>query len=136
MNGQSHPGFDSVRLLIRHLSNPEAQRALLTALLTGTAWRVQFVEKQVSADGHHSDLPRTMARMLHSLRDSTTVLTLVHDRLSSNPQAREPMVHAMPVLARLLDETTRAQRVLQTVYDHDSTSTPQTTESMQPISSL
>ncbi len=119
MNGQSHPGFDSIRLLIRHLSNPEAQRALLTALLSGTAWRVHFVNS-TEGNNHHpaaTDAPRTMARVLHAVRESSTALTLANDRLASNPQAREPIVHVMPVLAKLVDETSQAQRALQHVYE-------------------
>ena len=125
MNGQSHPGFDSIRLLIRHLSNPEAQRSLLTALLAGTAWRILH-------SGHHSptgtdspvDTPRTMNRVLNTLRESSTVLTLVHDRLSSNPHAREPIVHALPVLAKLLDEASQAQRALQHAYEQQHQTQP------------
>jgi len=51
--GQSQPDFDSIRLLVRHLPNKNAQESLLHAFTTGTAWQFTQpdMELDVNADG-------------------------------------------------------------------------------------
>ena len=51
--GQSQPDFDSIRLLLRHLPNKEAQASLLKTFTMGTTWQFACpdMELDVNADG-------------------------------------------------------------------------------------
>jgi transcriptional regulator with XRE-family HTH domain len=51
--GQSQPDFDSIRLLVRHLPNRDAQQALLQVFTMGTTWQFACpdMELDVNADG-------------------------------------------------------------------------------------
>ena len=40
INGESEPDFDSIRLILHHLPDPNAQLAILTAFIAGTPWTV------------------------------------------------------------------------------------------------
>jgi len=95
--GQSQPDFDSIRLLLRHLPNREAQQSLLNAFTMGTNWQFACpdMELDVNADGKIDaadaldasiDAVHTSARNLKQLRaafrdgkaDADEVLELVH----------------------------------------------------------
>ncbi|MBL4700899.1 MAG: helix-turn-helix transcriptional regulator [Phycisphaeraceae bacterium] len=54
INGESEPDFDSIRLILHHLSDTDAQLAILTAFIAGTPWTVtQTVgDLDVNQDGH------------------------------------------------------------------------------------
>lgn len=51
--GQSQPDFDSIRLLVRHLPNKEAQESLLNVFTMGTTWQFACpdLELDINADG-------------------------------------------------------------------------------------
>ena len=51
--GQSQPDFDSIRLLVRHLPNKDAQESLLNTFTMGTKWQFARpdMELDVNADG-------------------------------------------------------------------------------------
>lgn len=51
--GQSQPDFDSIRLLVRHLPNKQAQESLLKTFTMGTTWQFACpdMELDVNADG-------------------------------------------------------------------------------------
>ena len=53
LRGDSQPEFDSIRLLVRHLKEPRAVEALLTAFIAGAPWRFQRTETQldINRDG-------------------------------------------------------------------------------------
>ena len=40
INGESEPDFDSIRLILHHLTDSNAQLAILTAFMAGTPWTV------------------------------------------------------------------------------------------------
>ena len=40
INGESEPDFDSIRLILHHLPDIDAQLAILTAFIAGTPWTV------------------------------------------------------------------------------------------------
>jgi transcriptional regulator with XRE-family HTH domain len=51
--GQSQPDFDSIRLLVRHLPNKDAQELILQTFTMGTTWQFARpdLELDVNADG-------------------------------------------------------------------------------------
>ena len=51
--GQSQPDFNSIRLLVRHLPNKDAQETLLQTFTMGTTWQFARpdLELDVNADG-------------------------------------------------------------------------------------
>ncbi len=51
--GQSQPDFNSIRLLVRHLPNKEAQESLLQTFTMGTTWQFARpdLELDINADG-------------------------------------------------------------------------------------
>ncbi len=53
ISGASEPDFNSIRLLLRHLPNPQAQQALLSMFTAGTAWQTFHVEAEldINQDG-------------------------------------------------------------------------------------
>ncbi len=53
VSGQSQPDFDSIRMLVRHLPNPEAQEAILAIFASGTPWTFTHAELEldVNQDG-------------------------------------------------------------------------------------
>lgn len=48
INRESQPDFDSIRLLVRHLPQPQAQEAILAVFTAGCHW--QFTHAQVDLD--------------------------------------------------------------------------------------
>ena len=54
INRESQPDFDSIRLLMRHLPNPDAQEALLAVFAAGSNWQFAYAEMDldVNHDGH------------------------------------------------------------------------------------
>lgn len=103
--GQSQPDFDSIRLLVRHLPNKEAQESLLNAFTMGTAWQFACpdMELDVNADGkidaadaldasieavHCSvkNLKKIRAAFCDGKADADEVLELIHLLQSTSSQ--------------------------------------------------
>lgn len=53
ISGDSEPPFNSIRMLVRHLPNPAAQREILATFVAGTPWYVfeSNAELDVNRDG-------------------------------------------------------------------------------------
>jgi hypothetical protein len=113
MGGQSQPDFETIRLLVRHIRNPDAQRALLTAFTAGTAWQMRYQDEDldVNGDGHidANDALDASIRMVRSAGDS---LGQIREACRESPPNETHITEAVRVLEEVIHQCCVTQGVL------------------------
>ncbi len=111
--GQSQPDFNAIRLLIRHLPNPQAQDALISLLTTGTGWRLtrQILDLDVNHDGRvdTDDALDAAIRAVHAAGDS---LRAVRDSARDGVVSREEAVALIAQLNEVIGQSELVQEVM------------------------
>ncbi len=109
---QSQPDFESIRLLIRLLPSPRAQKELLNALLGGSAWSASRteVELDVNRDGV-IDRDDALAAALASVQAVTQSLSQIH-AAARRPMTAQETLQTVAHLDRAVRHGTLTQRVL------------------------
>lgn len=80
IRGEAQPSFDTIRLLMRHLRNREAQAALLGTFTASTPWRFYTadVEAEISREGA-VDLREAMESTLDTIRSAAQAMAEIRD---------------------------------------------------------
>ncbi len=80
IRGESQPDFDSIRLLVRHLPNVQAQGAILAAFTVGTTWRMynHELDLDVNQDGI-IDASDAVDASINAVRAASRSLSQVRD---------------------------------------------------------
>ena len=111
--GQSQPDFETIRLLVRHIRNSDAQRALLTAFTAGTAWQMRYLHENldVNHDGRvdANDALDASIRLVRAAGDS---LGRIRDACRDTPPTRVHAAEAVKVLEEVIHQCCITQQVL------------------------
>jgi transcriptional regulator with XRE-family HTH domain len=121
VRGESQPDFDAIRLLVRHLKNPQAVEALLSAFIAGTAWRYYNLEGEldVNKDGT-IDASDALDASIEAVRSAARSLAQVRDACRDGLLPRETVIE----LVALLNDVIRHCSVTQQVLVHMSETRP------------
>jgi len=119
--GQSQPHFDSIRLLVRHLSNPAAQRALLTAFTAGTAWQMRYYDGDldVNQDGR-IDANDALDSAINVVRAAGKSLSTIRDACQGGLPDRDLSKAAIEVLEEAVHQCCVTQQVLVNITDRSA----------------
>ena len=113
VRGESQPDFDSIRLLVRHLKNPQAVQAILCAFTAGSGWQFSQNngELDVNRDGriNAADALDTSIDAVHSAARS---LEQVRESCRSGAISRETAVQLLALLNQVIRQCTTTQQIL------------------------
>lgn len=111
--GDSEPDFNSVRLLIRHLKNAQAQEALLSVITSGTDYRVRrdHLDPDVNRDGK-VDADDALDAAIHTVHSAGESLTKVRESLADGKIDRREVVKLMSTLNDVVRHSALVQEVL------------------------
>lgn len=103
IRGEAQPSFDTIRLLMRHLRNREAQAALLAAFTASTPWRFYTADAELSITPEGAvDVRDALESALESLRSAgqsmTAILDATRDRAINEGEAEQLVQHANRVI--------------------------------------
>lgn len=110
---ESQPDFNSVRLLLRHLTHPKAQEALLNAFASGTSWQFLHneLELDVNSDGR-VDVDDAMDASCSAVQGASQSLQGVRAACKGRMPSAEDTLEMIALLNQVIRQCTIAQRVL------------------------
>ena len=114
VNRESQPDFDSIRLLVRHLPDPRGQEALLSVILAGTPWRLEYEEHDldVNHDGQ-IDAEDALDSCIESVRHSADGLARLRANTGEDGQLdSDTTLKVLSILQRVTKNAAIATRVL------------------------
>ncbi len=116
INGESEPDFDSIRLILHHLPDPQAQLAILTAFIAGTPWTVtqNAGELDVNNDGRvgTEDALDAAIQCVSVASDSLQqIRTACRDGKVSQAEA----AHVAQLLADVINQCSITQQVVMSI---------------------
>ena len=113
INGQSQPDFDSVRLLVRLLPNPQAQKALLSTFAAGTAWTFTStqLELDVNQDGQ-VDAEDALDASCQTVKTAGQSLIEVRDACRGKRLTADDTIALIAQLNHVVGQCTITQRIL------------------------
>jgi transcriptional regulator with XRE-family HTH domain len=110
--GQSQPDFDSIRLLVRHLPDPQAQEEILQAFTTGTDWQCSRleIELDINQDGvvDSEDAIDATIEAVHAAGESLKCIR----RKMHHPMTAEETLETVSLLNAVMRHCSVTQRVL------------------------
>lgn len=109
---QSQPDFESIRLLVRLLPSPRAQKEILNAFLAGSAWSASRTEMEmdVNRDGV-IDRDDALTAALVSVQSVTQSLSQIHTA-AQRPMTTQETMQTVAHLDHAVQHSTLTQRVL------------------------
>ncbi|MFW6060471.1 MAG: helix-turn-helix domain-containing protein [Phycisphaeraceae bacterium] len=111
--GESQPDFNSIRLLLRHLSDPQAQQALLAAFAAGTPW--QFVHHDDPLDVNNDGQLNTddaLDAAIAVMQTSARSLQQVREAARDHQLTGDETVRAVSALNHTISRCALTQRIL------------------------
>lgn len=121
IRGEAQPSFDTIRLLMRHLRNREAQAALLAAFTVSTPWRFSAddvdieIPRESGAD-IHVDLESALRTLQATIRSMSTIHDAAGDRSLSDNETEQLMrdtqavIRASTLLQKNIQSLSEARR--------------------------
>ncbi len=115
---ETEPDFNAVRLLLRHLPRPEAQRAILTAFLAGTPWRFDRIEPDldINNDGR-IDANDALDASIELVQSAGESLRRIRHACLQIPMPEKEATLAIDILDRVVRQCCLTQQVLSRVCD-------------------
>ncbi|MBI1370469.1 MAG: helix-turn-helix domain-containing protein [Planctomycetes bacterium] len=113
IRGESEPDFNAVRLLVRHLHNPLAVEALLSAFVAGTAWRCYNLEAEldVNADGK-IDIDDALDSAIAAVRGAGRSLSAVRKASIDGVVDQDESIELVAILNDVIRQCSITQQVL------------------------
>lgn len=122
IKGESEPSFNTVRMLIRHLPDTEAQRAILASFIAGTDWQFYSLtaELDLNQDGviDHEDALDACIESVHSAGEA---LSRIRVSTGDSPEKRTRDDELVHLLADVIRHSTAAQRILVHMFERRKT---------------
>ena len=113
MAGHSHPDFETIRLLVRHVRNPDAQRALLTAFTAGTAWQMRYLDEDLDVNGDGCiDANDALDASIRMVRSAGNSLGRIREACREAPPSKPLAIEAVTVLEEVIHQCCVTQQVL------------------------
>ncbi len=111
--GQSQPDFDSIRLLVRHLPNKEAQELLLNTFTMGTTWQFARpeLELDVNADGK-IDAADALDASIEAVHSSAKNLKTLRAAFRDGKADADEVLELIHLLQHTASQCTITQQVL------------------------
>ena len=122
MGRESQPDFDSIRLIVRHLPDQEAQRAIIAAFTGGTAWHFDHQSAEdldLNRDGR-VDADDALDASIRLVRSAGNALVLIREASSSQNLTREDVAAVINVLNRMVQHCSIAQQVLVRLWEENT----------------
>lgn len=118
INGQTQPPYDAVRLLVRHLPEPRAQRILLLYTIRGTPWQLRGPHDTLDVNGDGDiDSNDALDSMIRIVRQASLSLAQIRDALREKPLTSEEMMEAVETLEDVAIESCLAQQILARIQE-------------------
>ncbi|MEM6755967.1 MAG: helix-turn-helix domain-containing protein [Planctomycetota bacterium] len=116
--GQSQPDFDSIRMLVRHLPNRDAQEAILGVFVQGTTWSAvcQEIELDVNHDGQ-IDAEDALDATIEAVKAAGQSLAAVRAAARSQRLNPDETLELIARLNTVVNRCTVTQRVLVELAD-------------------
>lgn len=113
VRGESQPDFDSIRLLVRHLKDPRAVEALLSAFTAGTSWRYYRTEidLDVNADGA-IDTADALDASIEAVHTAGRSLAQVRQSCRDGVVQRESAIELIALLNDVIHQCSLTQQIL------------------------
>ncbi len=113
ISGETQPDFNSVRLLLRHLTHPRAQEELLTCFTSGTQWHFTRAELELdfNQDGR-IDAEDAMDASCAAVKAAADSMDQVRSACRGKTPSAEETLEMIALLNRVIRKCTVAQRVL------------------------
>ncbi len=113
LKNQSEPGFNAVRILLRHLPDEIAQEAIVTAFVAGSQWQVSrlMTELDLNRDGKidHDDALDACIESVHAAGEA---LARVRGNATESADKRLPNLELVDLLHQVVRHCTTAQQIL------------------------
>lgn len=133
INGQTQPPYDAVRLLIRHLPDPQAQRVLLLYTIRGTPWQIRGPHENLDInDDGKIDGNDALDTMIRVVRNASTSLVQIREALRQKPLTHHEMMEALETLEDVAIESCLAQQILARIQESHA---PRPRRQAQPLRS-
>jgi len=113
IRGETQPDIHSVRLLIRHLPEPEAVEAILGAVTAGSPWRFYNLEAEldVNEDGT-VDVEDAIDASIMAVRSASRSLSRVREASKADAIDKEQCVALIALLNDVMRQCSVTQHVL------------------------
>ncbi len=116
--GQSQPDFDSIRLLVRHLPEPRAQRAILSTFSAGTPWRYQYIDHELDVnDDGQIDVNDALDSSIRAVQSAGEMLAKVRDASQDRRLSAEQVGVVIKALNEVVQECSVTQQVMVRVWE-------------------
>lgn len=113
IRGESQPDCTAVRLLVKHLPNPRAQQALLSAFTVGTSWQLsnRQIDLDVNQDGAIDEHDAVDAA-INAVRAAGSSLSRVRDSARHGSLDNRQCVELIDLLNEVIHQCTVTQQIL------------------------
>lgn len=113
ISGETQPDFNSVRLLLRHLTHPRAQEELLGCFTSGTPWHFtrSELELDVNRDGR-IDAEDALDASCGAVKAAADSMDQVRGACRGKLPSAEDTLEMIALLNQVVRQCTVAQRVL------------------------
>ena len=113
ISGQSQPDYDSIRLLVRHLPNKQAQEAILSSFAAGTNWQFNLsdIDLDVNDDGK-VDVEDALDAAISMMKGSAETLAQIRASQNDGPLNSDQTLQLVALLNHVARNCTITQRVL------------------------
>jgi transcriptional regulator with XRE-family HTH domain len=119
IKGESEPSFNTVRLLVRHLPNAEAQRDVLATFTAGTDWQFYAISEEldINKDGviDHEDALDACIESVHAAGEALSQVRLSASDAPNKRSRDDELVH---LLSDVIRHSSAAQRILVHMIEH------------------
>jgi hypothetical protein len=110
--GQSQPDFNSVRLLVRHLPDRQAQEELLQTFTSGTDWQVSCLELELDInDDGRVDAEDALDATICAVRGAGDLLAKVRSKMH-DPMTADETLEVVSLLNSVMRHCAVTQRVM------------------------
>lgn len=113
LSGETQPDFNSVRLLLRHMTHPRAQEALLGCFTSGTTW--QFIRNELDLDVNRDgriDADDAMDASCEAVKAAADHLHQIRGTCRGRMPTSDETLEMISLLNQAVRHCTIAQRVL------------------------
>ena len=120
IGGKSQPDFDSIRLLVRHMPDPKAQRAILSAFSAGTSWRFQYLDTDldVNRDGR-VDVNDALDASIRAVDAASELLVKVRKASKDDRLTQDQIGPVIKVLNEVVQQCSITQQIMVRVWEMD-----------------
>lgn len=118
INGESEPDFDSIRLILHHLSNSDAQLAILTAFMAGTPWTVTHStgDLDVNHDGRIGP-EDALDSAIHCVSVASDSLQQIRTACRDGKVTQNEAQQVSQLLADVINQCSITQQVVMTIVE-------------------